>query len=219
MHRSIENRAKSILNTLYNYLEYDFTSGIYPDDEREDEAIIVISPENVFTYNTEDVYIFVSKEYLRFYVQGFISFGDEIDYEFLNQLNICSDHIKLLVNEDGNVSADKYIYTGEFLIEMAPMLLIINFKNFVKEIDNHLEQFSDAKKVLGLEEHYQNELDKYTVPISTAAELLGVSKTTATNWVNRGFIEARKIRGRWMIHPVSLEKFKNQWDKEHDKTE
>ncbi|MEK3992651.1 helix-turn-helix domain-containing protein [Robertmurraya sp. FSL R5-0851] len=212
MHSYIERRTKSILSTLYNFLEYDFTSQITPFDDKEDEAVIIISPENVFSYNQERLYIFVSKEYLRFYLPDVISFEDgcEVDFEFLNELNIYCDHLKLTTNEEGNVIAEKLVYTGEFLIDLAPMLLIINFKNFVKEIDKLLESFSNVKD---FEDRIAPSPEKYTIPISSAVELLGVSKTTVTNWVNTGTIEALKIKGKWLLNQESLQRFKIQWDK------
>lgn len=215
MHSYIERRTKSILSTLYNFLEYDFTSQITPFDDKEDEAVIIISPENIFSYNQERLYIFVSKEYLRFYLPDFISFEDgcEVDFEFINELNIYCDHIKLTTNEGGNLIAEKLVYTGEFLIGLAPMLLIINFKNFVKEIDKLLESFSNVRDGKGFEDRRAPSPEKYTIPISSAVELLGVSKTTVTNWVNTGTIEAVKIKGNWLLNQESLQRFKIQWDK------
>lgn len=55
-------------------------------------------------------------------------------------------------------------------------------------------------------------MKSYTVTITEALKLFTVSPTAITWWVNRDYIEAIKVNGKWMLNEESLQEFKKGWD-------
>lgn len=49
-----------------------------------------------------------------------------------------------------------------------------------------------------------------TLQVKDVARELDVSYVTVINYINRGYIEARKVGGQWRITPAELERFKKE---------
>ncbi|KRF52562.1 hypothetical protein ASG99_12435 [Bacillus sp. Soil768D1] len=211
MYKYIEQRINEALKTLYDNLEYDFEYKICPIPNKNDEAAIYISSENVFIINKQNLIIVVSRQYLHFYIPDLITM-EKGNFEFLNELNLFCDLAKLRMDEHGNVSAEYRFFTGQYNIGISPMLLIVPFKAFVKEIEKLLTIMSnDKQEGIFIDGLIEPSLEN-AVTVTKAAELFGVSRSTISFWVQSGYIEAEKIKGKWMINNDSLKRFKTQWD-------
>lgn len=211
MYKYLEKRVNEVLKTLYDNLEYDFESSIYPIPNKHDEAAIYISSMDVFKINKQDLIIIVSRQYLHFYIPDLFTM-EKASFELMNEINLFVNLAKFRMDEDGNVSAEYRFFTGQFNIGISPMLLIVPFKAFVKEIDKLLIIMEEEKRNGIFIDGLFKPSSENTVTVTKAAELFGVSRSTISFWVQSGYIEAEKVKGKWLINHDSLKKFKTQWN-------
>ncbi|MEW9110045.1 MAG: helix-turn-helix domain-containing protein [Cytobacillus gottheilii] len=210
MYSYIERKIQlSILKTLYDYLEYDFESKVTESPDKEDEGYILLRAEEHFKVNKEDLLIAVRKESVRLVITDLFTI-DPQELGFINELNGFYDYTKFYMNDEGKVYVENFFYVGQHIVDVSPYLLIINFKKFIEEVDDVMKRILISNGEC--EEDERTNL--YTITIIEAAQMIGVSKTTVTNWVNSGYIQGDKIKGKWMLNKQSVNRFNKNWQNE-----
>lgn len=207
-----------IIPKLKEYLDYDFEIEVFENRNDKNEGIIRLTGEEHFELIEEDLLIIVNRDELRFFVTDFATF-EEPDlevYKLINDLNRMYEYVKISISEIGIVCLENSIYTGQFTVINNPYLLSINLKKFIKDAD-------DISRIFFVEEDEEEALEKkveekYTKTVNDALEVLKVSRTTIQRWLVGGYIDSKKINGKWKINNESLMNFKKRWDSRFERT-